>query len=451
MTEITQAGLAAQTMRKIRWRILPLIGLGLLFSWFDKINIGFAAIQMNAELGFSKATFGLGAGLFSVGYILFAVPGAMLLAYFGARRWISYVLLACAALSAATAFVNTPGELFAIRTLLGMAEASIAPGMIYYLSLWLPLDQRGRAWSGMLFVTSLSLALVGPVSAAVLGMDGFLGFSGWQWLFLLAALPTLLIALAIFVYLKDRPADAKWLTSGEHAWLEQKLASEQAAADGKRGGKGSAREALSNTRIWILAVNNVAQGFCSAGPLIFLPLIIHSMGFSTMDTGWLVTIPAVAGGLTLPLWGYLVDRNETKEKVLIAACVVMTLGLVSAGLLLPSPWALIGFSVALIGMYGIAPSSAMIPYTIVRTGSVPAAIGIISAGVNLGAFAGAYSVGRLADLTGNYTAALALLSVSAVVALIFAITLLMLRNRDNARDARNNDSEAPGLGQLAKE
>lgn len=417
----------ARIIRKIRWQILPLIGLGLLFSWFDKINIGFAALQMNSDLGFSKATFGLGAGLFSLGYILFAVPGTLMLARFGARRWISYVLIACAILSALTAFVTSPGELFTIRTLLGMAEASIAPGMIFYLSLWLPLEQRGRAWSGMLLVTSLSLALAGPISASLLNLDGLMNLAGWQWLFLLEALPTLLIALLIFIRLNDRPRDARWLSDSERLWLENKLAAEQVKTVDRAGG--TVREALSNLRIWLLAANNLAQGFCSAGPLIFLPLIIHSMGFSAMDTGWLVTIPAVAGGLTLPLWGYLVDRTQAKERILISACVVMTIGLVIAALLLPSPWAIAGFSIALVGMYGVAPSSAMIPYTILRSNAVPAAIGVASAGVNLGAFGGAYIVGRLADATGNYTLPLILLSISSMIALFFAAMLHFLGQR----------------------
>lgn len=420
---------AGRITRKIRWRILPLIGLGLLFSWFDKINIGFAALQMNSDLGFSKATFGLGAGLFSLGYILFAVPGTLMLARFGARRWISYVLIACAVLSALTAFVTSPGQLFTIRTLLGMAEASIAPGMIFYLSLWLPIEQRGRAWSGMLLVTSLSLALAGPISASLLSLDGLMNLSGWQWLFLLEALPTLLIALLIFIRLNDRPRDARWLADNERLWLENKLASEQVKAADQGKGKGNVREALSNARIWLLAANNLAQGFCSAGPLIFLPLIIHSMGFSAMDTGWLVTIPAVAGGLTLPLWGYLVDRTQAKERVLVSACVVMTIGLAIAAVLLPSPWAIAGFSIALVGMYGVAPSSAMIPYTILRSGAVPAAVGVASAGVNLGAFGGAYIVGRLADTTGSYTLPLILLSISSMIALFFAAMLHFLRQR----------------------
>ncbi len=424
---MTDNAISTRVLRKVKWRILPLIGLGLLFSWFDKVNLGFAALQMNADLGFSKATFGLGAGLFSIGYILFAVPGTVLLARFGARRWIGYIMLACALLSAATAFIERPAELFAIRTLLGMAEASIAPGMIFYLGLWLPLAQRGRAWSGMLMTTSLSLALVGPISAWVLSLDGMLGLSGWRWLFLLSALPTLIIAATIFMLLRDRPRDAKWLTVEERTWLDETLSREQQAHSGSDKGKGKVREALSSGRIWMLAGNNLAGGLCSAGPLIFLPLIVQSLGYSMTDTGWLVTIPAVLGGLTLPLWGYLVDRAVRKEAVLVLACTVMSLGLVIAWLLLPSPLALIGFSLTLAGMYGAAPASAMIPYSIVRNGSVPAAVGLCGAGVNLGAFAGAFGIGRLADVSGNYTAPLALLSISAIIGLLLAIGLLLSR------------------------
>jgi ACS family tartrate transporter-like MFS transporter len=164
-----------------------------------------------------------------------------------------------------------------------------------------------------------------------------------------------------------------------------------------------------------------------------MPLMIKSMGFSTMDTGMLVIIPAVAGGLTLPLWGYLTDRTAAKERVLVAACSIMTLGLVLAAFLLPSPWAILGFSLTLIGMYGVAPSSAMIPYTIIRSSSVPAAIGIVSAGVNIGAFAGAYAVGRLADVTGNYTMSMMVLSGSALISLVFALILEFLRRASSPR------------------
>ena len=418
--------LEQRTMRKIHLRILPLLALALLFSWLDKINIGFAALQMNEDLGFSKADFGLGAGFFSVGYILFAIPGTLMLKRYGARRWVGLVLMACGIFSAATAFVTTAQELFIIRALLGAAEASIAPGMILFLSYWLPIEQRGRAWSFLLLVNPIALTLGGPISAVFLGFDGFLGKAGWQWLFLMEALPTFAIAVLIFMFLKNRPTEANWLSAEERDWLKGKLAAEQEAIQSNGGGDGTTRQAFTSGRIWILTFSNFTHGVCGAGPIFFFPLIIHSMGFSTMDTGLLVMVPAIVGGLSLPVWGYLTDRAVRKESVLAVSSFIKMFGLLAAGLLLPSPWALLGLCIALIGMFGGPPSSAMIPYSILRAGAIPAAIGIISAATSLGSFGGAYLIGRLADITNSFSASLLALSGVALLSAISALILLLL-------------------------
>lgn len=414
-----------QTINKIRVRILPLLALALFFSWLDKANISFAALQINSDLGFSNTVFGLGAGFFGLGYALFAIPGTLLMKRFGARKWIGLVLIACGGCSAAMALVTEAYQLYFIRTLLGMAEASISPGIIIFLGYWLPLEYRGRAWSLLLLISPFGLALGGPISGLLLNLDGLAGVAGWRWLFLMEAIPTFLIALAIFILLRNKPDEANWLALSERSWLVEKLARERREVESTRSNGDSANKAFMSGRLWTLTLINFGMGAFLAGPIFFLPLIIQSMGFSATETGWLVMLPAIAGGLTLPAWGYWTDHAHKREVVLVAAWCMIVAGLFIAAALMPSPWALGGFTIAMMGMYGTAPVSAMLPFTFLSGAAIAVAMGMVSMAVNLGSFAGSYMVGSLVDLTGSYTIPLVSLGLIAMLCLILSIALFV--------------------------
>lgn len=406
----------AATMRRVGWRIVPLAGLMLLCAYMDKINIGFAALQMNADLGFSGSAFGLGAGAFAFGYALFALPSTMLLHRFGARRWLSLIMVAWGLCSAATAFVTNVESLVLVRFALGMAEAGFSPGIILYFSYWFPEAYRGRVLGWFLFVHPLALVICGPLSGLLLTLDGALGLAGWQWLFLVEAAPTLIVALFVFRLLTDVPATASWLPADERSWLAGRLADERSTIEATSGGRVSIRHALADRRVWLLGFVNLAVGTAGIGSLFFTPLIVQSMGFSDVGTGLMVALPGLIGGITLPLWGWWTDRARTRERVVAAACLMLALGLAAEAALLPSAWAIIPLCIAMIGFNGMIVAFWTLPSSFLVGVGAAAGIATINIAGNLGTFSGPYLLGWLSDVTRGYGTGLVALAAIALVA-----------------------------------
>jgi len=408
--------LERRTMRRVGWRIVPLAALMLLCAYMDKINIGFAALQMNADLGLSGAAFGLGAGAFAFGYALFALPSTVLLHRFGARRWLSLIMVLWGLSSAATAFVTDVESLVIVRFALGMAEAGFSPGIILYFSYWFPEAYRGRVLGWFLFVHPLALVVAGPLSGLLLTLDGSFGLGGWQWLFLIEAAPTLVVALVAFRLLTDAPAAAAWLPADEKAWLDGRLARERAGIEAASGGHLSVGHALLDRRVWLLGFVNLAVGTAGIGLVFFTPLLVRSMGFSDVGTGLMVAIPGLVGGITLPLWGWWTDRVRSRERVVAASCAMLAAGLAGMALLLPSAWAVIPLCVAMAGFNGMIVAFWTLPSSFLVGIGAAAGIAAINIAGNLGTFSGPYLLGWMSDTTQDYAAGLAILSAIALVA-----------------------------------
>lgn len=428
-----------RTMRKIHLRILPLLAMAFLFSWLDKVNIGFAALQMNADLGFSNTIFGLAAGIFSIGYMLFVLPGTLIMQRVGARQWISLALIASGIFSMATAFVTKVEEILIVRALLGMAEASLAPTMFVFLGLWFPNEYRGRAVSILLLVSPIALIIGGPASTALLAMDGILSLAGWQWLFIIEALPTIIVAVAIFFLLRNKPDETRWLAPAEKKWLHDRLVSERCSVTSVPKSAASARHAFGSRRLWTLAFVNFGFGIVGPGPLFFMPLVVKSMGLSTMSTGLLVTLPAILGGISLPFWGKWADRARKRETVLAAAGCMIAIGFLVTAALLPSLWAIAGLSLVMIGLYGSSVSSALLPYSFLSGTAVAVGIAVMNTAISIGGFGGSLLVGRLSDLTGSYATALTWLG---LIALAVAVLLVMHMIFDRKRSPDNGAPQA---------
>lgn len=409
-------GIEAETIRRLWPRILPLIALAYFCAWLDRVNVSFAALQMNADLGLSKADFGFGAGSFAIGYALFAIPSTLLLHRFGARRWIASIMLAWGLCSASLAFVSNVEQFVAMRFLLGVAEAGLAPGIILYFSYWFPREYRGRALGLLLLVTPVALVIGGPISGALLTLGGQWGLAGWQWLFLVEAAPSLLSAPIIWRLLPTRPADAPWLPERSRTWLDERLAGE---APREMRERGSAWRALRRPRVAMLMVVNVGIGTGGAGTLFFMPLMVQSMGFSDWQTGLMVALPAVVGGLSIPLWGLGGDRTGRRDLLLVLAGGLLAAGLAGTAVLLPSPWAIGALALAMAGYNGVAISISLIPYAFLAGTAAAAAIAAVNVAGNLGNFTGPYLVGWIADAAGAYQTALA-----ALAAIVVAVTLL---------------------------
>ena len=414
--DVPTADLEARAMRRIGWRIVPLAALMLLCAYMDKINVGFAALQMNADLGLSGAAFGLGAGAFAFGYALFALPSTMLLHRFGARRWLSLIMVLWGLSSAATAFVTNVETLVIVRFALGMAEAGFSPGIILYFSYWFPEAYRGRVLGWFLFVHPLALVVCGPLSGMLLTLDGQFGLAGWQWLFLVEAAPSVIVALIAFRLLTDRPDQAAWLPADEKAWLGARLAEEAATIEATSRGRMSVRDALLEQRVWLLGFVNLAVGTAGIGLIFFTPLIVRSIGFSDVGTGLMVALPGLIGGLTLPLWGWWTDRARSRERVVAVACLLLAVGLAAMALLLPSPWSIVPLCIAMIGFNGMIVAFWTLPSSFLVGVGAAAGIAAINIAGNLGTFSGPYLLGWVSDMTDDYALGLSLLAGIALAA-----------------------------------
>lgn len=404
-----------QTMKKVWWRVAPLLAVVTFFSYLDKVNVSFAAVTMNQALGFSSTAFGAGAGFFAFGYLAFAVPSTLLLHRLGARRWISLIMIAWGLCSAATAFVTTPQEFFLVRFLLGMAEAGFVPGTILYFSYWFPSEYRGRVLGSILFILPLGQILGGAASSLLLSQDLVLGLAGWQLMFLVEALPTLLLAVVVFFFLMDRPADARWLSPAQKDWLGLRLADEERRVVAAQGALSIGRT-FADKRVWLLVAINLGINTAGIGAILFAPLLIRSMGFSIWNTGFISALTAAIAAIGIPLWGVWADRSRSRELVVAAACFTVAAGVLGTAALMPSPWALVPICLAFLGFYGFFPAFWVLPSTFLSGASAAAGIAFVNMAGNLGMFTGPAIIGWTKDLSGDYGLGLNCLGAGAVCA-----------------------------------
>ena len=410
-----------QTMTRIWWRIMPLLATGLLLDYIDRSNIGLAALQMKQALGLSNTALGVAGGFVSIGIALAAVPSTLALQRFGARRWMSLIMIVWGLCSAGTALVSNRQELAFARALLGIAEAGFSPGLLLYVTYWLPSEYRGRVLSCILMVASLVAIISGPIASGLLSLDGLLGLAGWKWLFIAEGLPTIVLAVVMFRFLPDKPEDAHWLAQPQREWLIERLAEQSqnvASAQGNKVGW----HALANIWVVMLAIAFLGMTTSGGAGFSFLPLIVRSMGVSVTHVGFMVAIPSVLVMLSQPLWGAWSDRARRREIVVVVGCIVNAVGLVCTGALLPSPWALVPFTVASIGYFGsVAPFWTLPPAFLTGT-SVAAGIAMINLAGNLGGFTGPSLMGWVSDTTGSYGSGIIAAAVPVVVsAMILAL------------------------------
>lgn len=403
-----------ETIARIWWRIVPLMAVAMLFAILDKVNLGFAALTMNQDLGLSNTAFGTAAGAFAIGYLLFGVPATLLLHRLGARRAISLMMLAWGLCSAATAFVTGPQELLVVRFLLGMAEAGFVPGAVVYFSYWFPSEYRGRVLGSLFFVQPVGLVVAGPVSSVLLSFDGSLGLAGWQWLFVLEALFTFLLVPLVFLRMTARPSEAHWLAAAQKEWLEARLALESRSEQLRTGLCGW--RTLASGRVWALALVYLCIGTSGIGLVFFLPLTIKSIGFSVWNTGFLAAVPPAVAALTLPLWGIWTDRARSREAVVAVCCSAIVAGLLGAAASLPSAWALVPISLAMSGFFGCLAAFWTLPSRFLTGAAAAAGIAFINVTGNIGNFTGPALFGWMVDATRSYAAGLICLAASAAVA-----------------------------------
>jgi ACS family tartrate transporter-like MFS transporter len=407
-----------QVVVKAWWHVVPLLSLVLLLNYLDKVNIGFASLQMNEDLHLSNTVFGVAAGLFAIGYTLAAIPSTVLLQRFGARRWISLAMVVWGLCSAATALVSRSSELFLARVALGAAEAGFTPGVIYFLNSWFPSAYRGRALGSFLLILPLAIVIGGPLSSLLLSWNGFLGLAGWKWLFLGEGLPSAALAVLVFRFLADSPGTARWLTAAEKKTLMDELAEEATHIEGSQPSV-SAWRTLATPRVLVLALGYHGIAMSGAGVLIFLPLVIRSMGFSVRITGVVAALPALGAAVSVPLWGRWADRVRRREWVVAMTCFTIAGGLWGTAALLPSPIAVLPLTLAFVGYFGATAPFWTLPSSFLTGAAAAAAIAAVNVAGNLGSFSGPALFGWLSDRTHSHTAGLiGLASVAALAGIL---------------------------------
>ena len=420
--------LERSTMRKVYVRLLPFAVLSYVLAYIDRINVSFAGLTMRGDLGLSAGTFGFAVGMFYWGYFIFEVPSNVILDKVGARIWIAQIMITWGILAGLTAMVTGSTSFAVVRFLLGLAEAGFFPGIVLYFTYWFPSHHHARIVSGFLVGLPFAVAVGAPISTGLLGLDGLFGLRGWQVMYIAEAIPTVVIGVMTFFVLTDRPEQAKFLTAEERSWLVTTIAAERRATEAAR--KFTLWQALYNPKVLLLALNYLGIGAASLGMLIFIPQMIKSLGdYSNMTVGWLTMIPYTCGAIAMVVWGRISDRMNERRWNLFIGCVFATVGLVIAGMTMGTWWALVGMSIAAMGLYGSkGPFWAMPPMFLSGAG-LAAGIAWINSIGNLGGFFGPWYVGVMKDLTGSYSGGLYGLALLGLIAAIVCALFLHIPNR----------------------
>ena len=409
MTTVEQSAI-----RRITMRLVPFLIVCYFISFLDRVNVGFAALQMNTDLGFSATMYGWGAGIFFLGYFLFEVPSNMALERVGARKWIARIMVSWGLVSAAMALVSGPWSFMALRFLLGCMEAGFFPGIILYLTYWFPREHRAKVVGIFMIAIPISSLLGSPVSGALLGMDGIWGLRGWQWLFLLEAIPAVVMGFAVLIWLPDKPGSAAWLPAEERDWLLARLETERRLLATAR--KVPLWEVLSQRKVLLLALVYAGSAGASYGLTLWQPQIIKSFKLTDFQTGLVNGVPFGIACIAMIWWGRRSDRTGERLWHTAIPFFILAGGLVAcmavATYLVPT---LLMLCVAVTGVYMLKG-----PFWATATEMLPAAtaaagIAAINSIGNLAGFVGPFLIGYIKDATGSFDLALVPLVVLAVV------------------------------------
>jgi ACS family tartrate transporter-like MFS transporter len=413
-------------LRRAAWRLIPVMMLMYVVSYLDRTNISFARLTMGADIpGFTPEVYGFGAGIFFWGYFLFEVPSNLVLDKVGARVWMCRIMVTWGLLSMATAFVTGPTSFYVVRFLLGAAEAGLYPGMILYMTYWFPQATRGRFIALFLAAVPLASVIGAPLSGFLLDVRG-LGLSGWQWLLILEGMPSVLLGIAVLWLLPDRPDTAQWLTQEEKEIVAARLAAEP------KGEIHGFWELLRDKRIWILIIPDFSIVIGLYGLGLWMPQIISSMGFTHLQTGFLVALPYLLAMGAMVLVGASSDRRGERVFHVAASALTAALGLVGAALFTAPVLVVASFCLASMGIYSALAVFWTLPTAILRGMAAAGGLALLNSFANLGGFFGPDLMGRLYAATGNYTLGLLLLAGMETLA---AISVVIIGRKFFARPA----------------
>ena len=427
-------GLAKSLLAKLRWRLMPFLFLLYVVAYLDRINVGFAALQMKDQLGFSDTVYGFGAGIFFAGYFLFQVPSNMVLQRVGARPWIAVLMVLWGVISSSMLCIHSANSFYSLRFLLGAAEAGFVPGVIYYLRRWFPPAARGGVLALFMPAGPVSGIIGGPISGALLDWQRLSSLAGWQKMFLLEGIPAVLLGLVAYLYLPERPEDAHWLSAQQKSWLALNLPVSDSS--GPSSSSYSTRFWFASPLLWAFALVDFGLNTCTYGVTMWLPSVLRSLtGLPNLLLGFLTMVPNLVAVVLMILVGAHSDRTAERRWHIALSAFCGAIALLAAGYSSAVGVSLAAFSIAL-----AASSSMFGPFWAMATATLPetaaaGGIALINAVGNLGSGFGPFWIGRLRDLTGSYRAGL--VSVAALILLAGLLTLLLQRPSAGARLTQN--------------
>jgi MFS family permease len=416
--------LERETMRRVTMRLLPVLALGYFCASLDRANVGMAATRMSPDLGFSNAQFGFGAGVFFLGYLLAEIPSNLILNRTGARRWLARILITWGIVSGLTAFTWNAWSFYVIRFVLGLAEAGFFPGVLLYITWWFPGRYRSRNIALFMAAGVMSGILGPPISGLLLELDGWLGLAGWQWLFIVEALPAIVTCVIVWHLLTDRPSEAAWLAPDQKAWLTARLATERARRESfSARGLG---KVFSSPVMWLLTLVEFGHQIAGYGLSFFMPLIVKGLGVATGWIGPVTAIPALFGFCAMIVWGRHSDRAGERTWHAAGALLLVTAGLAACTVIGGGHPVLmmVALCITIMGNQSVAPCFWSIPSAMLTGTAAAGGLAMVNALGNLGGWFGPWMYGLVKDATTSTSAALLSLTVGPLVA---AITLLALR------------------------
>ena len=419
-------------VRILTFRLVPFLFLLYIVAYLDRINLGFAALQMQRQLGFTDSMYGLGAGIFFAGYFLFQVPSNLVLARVGARRWIAVLMVMWGIVSASMCMVTGVRSFYTLRFLLGAAEAGFFPGVILYLKTWFPAQARARTVARFMTAAPLSGVVGGPLSGALLGLQGKSGLAGWQWMFLLEGVPAIVLGGIAWIYLVDRPADAAWLAPAQKSWLQRVLQNETIEVAQSRG-----RGAIQVWPILVLSLVYFGLNTVSYGVSLWLPTLIKSLsGMSNLAIGVLSAVPYVTAAVAMVFVGLHSDQSRERRwhTAVPAFAGAIALSVAAHTNSVGATTALI--SVTVLGVFSMMGPFWAMPTALLSGTAAAVGVAVINSIGNLGGFFGPYTIGALRNSTGSFKQGLLVVGAALAVSGCLALTLKYRERGDVENSAR---------------
>jgi sugar phosphate permease len=429
------AGIEQRAIRLTTLRIIPVLILCYFVAYLDRVNLSFAALQMNKALGLSAAAYGLGAGLFFVTYCVCEIPSNLLLYRFGATRWIARIMFTLGLCAGGMAFVHSQTSFYVMRLLLGAAEAGFYPGVLFFLTLWFPASHRARILGIFIAAIPISGIIGAPLSGLLLSFDGVAHLQGWQWLYIVEAAPALLLAPLVLRRLQDSPSQANWLPKPEREWLIGELAFERSTVE--RARKYSVLQCLTSPRVLFLAAIYFSNVCLLNSITFFLPQIVKGFGLSNVQTGFVVAFPSILALCALIAWGRHSDKRKERYSHAALANLIGGLALLLSVVMTDPVARIAAIAIAFAGTLAFTSPFWAIPGTFLTGGAAAGGIGVISALGVVGGFLSPWFIGYVKDSTGDFRFGLGAI---AILAMVFAIGLYLFGRRIHAQTLRS----APG-------